>query len=154
MLKLLPDAALFDPPYLVVRPSSINGKGVFTTAACRAGQVIYIIAGEGIDGAECERRQDEENNCVIYYLDDDRYVDPAPTNKARFMNHSCTPNAIPEARDDSSLYVIALRDIEPGEEVCIDYDFDDIYDICRQTNPQCRHEACPLRARWNTDVDT
>jgi SET domain-containing protein len=151
MLKPLTDEALLDPPYLVVRPSAINGKGVFTTKPCRAGEVLFIIAGEVIDGAECERREDEEGNCVIYYHDDDRYIDPAPTNKAKFLNHSCAANAIPETRDDSSLYVIALRDIQPGEEVCIDYDFDDIYDICRQANPQCRHDGCPLRARWNTD---
>jgi SET domain-containing protein len=154
MLKPLTDAALLDPPYLVVRPSAINGNGVFTTKLCRAGEVLFIIAGEVIDGAECERREDEEGNRVIFYLDDDRYVDPGPTNNGQFLNHSCVANAIPETRDDCSLYVIALRDIQPGEEVTIDYDFDDIYDICRQVNPQCRHDACPLRPRWGTDAGT
>jgi SET domain-containing protein len=154
MLKLLTDAALFDPPYLVVAQSAINGKGIFATKACRAGEALCIVAGEVIDGAECQRREHEEGNYRIYYLDNDRFIDPAPTNKAKFLNHSCAPNAIPETRDDSSLYVVALCDIQPGDEVCIDYDYDEIYDICRQANPQCRQDDCPLRARWKPGAGT
>ena len=35
-----------------------------------------------------------------------------------FLNHCCSPNAF---LDTSTLDVLALRDIEPGEEICLNY---------------------------------
>ncbi len=39
------------------------------------------------------------------------------------MNHSCVPNALPRSSVhlDFHLSVVAVRSIEPEEEICIDY---------------------------------
>ena len=57
---------------------------------------------------------------------------------ARYINHSCDPNC--EASiDDERIFIHALRDIEPGEELCFDYGFDiDCYEehpcLCGKDN--------------------
>ena len=144
-----PEAEWFDPPWLEVRPSPIAGRGLFTTKACRAGERLLIIAGEVIDEDECDRREVEENNCVIYVLDDDHYIDPVGSLKCRSLNHSCQPNSEPFGRDSATLWLTALRDIAAGEELTIDYDYPEIYELCQAVNPRCLREQCPLRARYS-----
>jgi SET domain-containing protein len=41
-------------------------------------------------------------------------------NMARFINHSCAPNCEVDIRK-RRVFVFALRDIEPGEELSYDY---------------------------------
>src|SRR5436309_1592755 len=135
---------LFDPSCLELQPSPINGRGLFTARACRAEEVLLIITGDVIDAREAHRRQIDEGNQSIYCLTEDRFIDPPAGHKARYINHSCTPNAIPETRDECSLWVRALRPIAAGEEITIDYDFAEMYELCRQANPLCRHGDCPV----------
>ena len=60
-----------------------------------------------------------------YMVDDDTYdwprdwIDEKLHENCMFFNHSCDPNCGFQA-EDSSL-VVAIRDIEPGEELCYDY---------------------------------
>ena len=42
-------------------------------------------------------------------------------NGTHYINHSCSPNAFMKILYDHILF-IALRDIEPGEEITIDYE--------------------------------
>jgi SET domain-containing protein len=39
---------------------------------------------------------------------------------ARYINHSCRPNAKPVGRN-GGIVIVALRRIEPGEEITYDY---------------------------------
>jgi SET domain-containing protein len=41
-------------------------------------------------------------------------------NEARWINHSCDPNCETEEEDDR-IFIDALRDIQPGEELFYDY---------------------------------
>jgi uncharacterized protein len=46
-----------------------------------------------------------------------------PWNPARFINHSCMPNC--EASiEDGRIWITALRDIEPGDELTFNYGYD------------------------------
>ena len=48
-------------------------------------------------------------------------IDGSPRyNIARYINHSCRPNAEPVARN-GGIVIIALDEIEPGEEITYDY---------------------------------
>ena len=139
----IPEDILFDPPCMVVRSSSINGQGLFVTKLYRKGEVLMVITGEVVDSKEARRRETEEGNCHIYLLDKNRFLDPAAGAMAKYLNHSCQPNAIPETRDECTLQLRALRDIAPEEEITIDYDFDEIYDLCRKDNAYCLQARCP-----------
>ncbi len=147
MLRRLPDCALYNPDYIVVLESPIQGKGIFTTKPCEAGEILMIIAGETINGEECLRREEEEANVYIFYNDEDTYIDTAMTEKIRYINHSCEPNAEVKDRDRESLYLVALRAIDAGEEITIDYDYEEIYDICFSKNPACKKDQCAARRR-------
>ncbi len=147
MFNRLPDSELYNPDYIVVLESPIQGKGIFTTKPCEAGEVLMIIAGETINADECLRREEQEGNVYIFYNDDNTYIDTAMTAKIRYINHSCKPNAEVKDRDHDSLYLVALRSIEAGEEITIDYDYEEIYDICFAQNPACQKDQCAARRR-------
>lgn len=45
-------------------------------------------------------------------------------NHMRWINHSITPNAQAVLFDDARIFIHALRDIQPQEEIFIDYGYD------------------------------
>lgn len=84
-----------------------------------------------------------------YMIDDDTYDWPANSltsqelkEQCMFFNHSCEPNCGFQALDAS--LVVAIRDIEPGEELTYDYQFMDtepsFYDgiNCKCGSSKCR----------------
>ena len=112
-----------------VKDSGIHGKGIFLTKDVTEGTPIMIIAGEVISGDECERREDEEDNVYIFW-NGDTYIDTAMTDKIKYINHNCDFNCDVLDRDESSLLLVAYRDISAGEELTIDYGYDEIYEYC------------------------
>lgn len=108
------------------------GRGVFATASIAAGRKIGDIAGRV--RAEGETSQDH------FELDDGLVLEPrAPF---RYLNHSCEPNALVVIWVETtppSLWVEALRDIERGEEITIDYAWSAADAIrCRCRSARCR----------------
>jgi len=107
-----------------------RGKGLFARQDISAGEYIMQYTGEILGQAEYERRfhwddmigrhhsyyMDLHNNCVI---DASRYG-----NDARFINHSCEPNAETQkwnVKGFECVGIFALRDIRYGEEITFDY---------------------------------
>jgi hypothetical protein len=91
-----------------VRESAIHGRGVFARRRLRRGQRIGRFEGEPT------RRN---GTYVLWLIDEDgRETGIRGRNALRFLNHGRPANA--EFRDDA-LY--ALRDIQPGAELLIDY---------------------------------
>jgi hypothetical protein len=89
------------------------GLGVFARHAIGAGELILPISGPIIDFAETKRRGPKE--CMAIQIGPNRYFDTRPP--AVFVNHSCDPNAgIKQDR-----FLVALRNIRAGEEICFDY---------------------------------
>ena len=138
------DEALLTPPYLVVRASPIAGQGLFTTQALRGGEVILVIVGEVIDECEAERREREEHNYYIYW-NDANYIDAAQTRHSCYVNHSCQANVMSLPRDEATRYLAAKCDIAPGEELTLDYEFAEIYDLCQRVNAQCAAIVCAAK---------
>jgi SET domain-containing protein len=106
---------------LTIRPSVIHGKGCFATKAFRGRHKIAEYAGEKISNAEAKRRAHRKTLriCEVnsrWSLDGSR-----GGNGTHYINHSCSPNAFMQVLYDHILF-IALRDIEPGEEITIDYE--------------------------------
>lgn len=120
--------------HIYVTRSKIHGSGIFTSVNLSKGTTILQITGEVITGNECERREEEENNVYIFWNGDDCYIDTASTDKIKYINHRCEFNCDVTEGDDGNLYLIAARDILPGEELTIDYGYDEIYDYCTCNN--------------------
>jgi SET domain-containing protein len=122
-----------------VRDSLIAGRGLFARAPIRAGERVLEYLGERITKEESLRRC-EAGNPFIFSLDEHFDLDGAVEwNPARFANHSCTPNCETED-DEGRIWVVALRDIAPGEELTYNYNFD--LAEFREHRCACRAENC------------
>lgn len=114
---------------VIVRSSNIEGSGIFTKADIPGNELVMIIQGEVITGKECERREEEDDNVYIFW-NGRYYIDTNNTAKIKYINHSCDPNCDVLDRDKESLNLVSCREIKAGEEITMDYGYDEIYDIC------------------------
>ncbi len=113
-----------------VKESGIHGNGLFTSVDIPEGNTIMIIGGEVISAEECVRRENEEDNVYIFWVNDNCYIDTLMTKKIKYINHHCDFNCDIIDKDAASLYLVAYRDIKKGEELTIDYGYDEIYEYC------------------------
>lgn len=108
-------------PGLSIQKSAIEGHGCFSEVNFKRGRKIAEYSGEKITTAEAKRRAGRRKLriCAInqrWSLDGSR-----GGNGTHYINHSCRPNAYMKILYGHILF-IALRDIQPGEEITIDYE--------------------------------
>lgn len=115
-----------------VKESDIHGKGIFALADIPEGTPVLVIEGEVISEAECIRREEEENNVYIFW-NGDNYIDTANTYVIKYINHNCDCNCDVLENDAETLLLSAARDIKTGEELTIDYGYEEIYQTCNCT---------------------
>ena len=119
--------------YCEVRESAIHGTGVYAAKEVASGQRVIEYLGEKIDKKESERRAakqmkraERSGDAAVYIFTLSKKWDidgSMPWNTARLLNQSCAPNC--EAWiEGKRIYLYAMRDIEPGEELTFDYGFD------------------------------
>jgi len=121
------------------RDSGIHGMGGFARTRIGQGTEMIEYVGERISKEESLRRC-EENNPFIFGLTETEDLDGnVPWNPARFLNHSCHPNC--EAlEDEGHIWIVAARDIEPGEELTFNYGYS--LDDYREHPCRCGAEQC------------
>lgn len=122
-----------------VRRSPIDGRGCFATARFPKGRKIAELTGERVSRVAAARRMRNRRRLHICAIDSYWGVDASRGgNGTQFVNHSCTPNSFIRIVHGHIIF-FALRDIEPGEEITLDYvesyHADDYR--CR-----CKSEAC------------
>jgi SET domain-containing protein len=122
-----------------IAPSPIHGQGGFATRFIIKGERVIEYAGERIDKVESLRRCQNQNS-FIFGLDEEFDLDGnVDWNPARFFNHSCAPNS-EAVSEDGRVWIVALRDIRPGEEITFNYGYDLIdYEehLCRCGASRC-----------------
>jgi SET domain-containing protein len=124
-----------------VKPSGIEGLGVFATRSYAAGErirrvnVVREITPEAPIREDLGERTDHCNypdGRVVLYGSPDCY-----------LNHSCDPNTY-EAFEEGVAYLVARREIASGAEITCDYNIN-IADgsswPCRCGVPRCRGEV-------------
>ena len=142
-----------DPPSVAieVRASRLHGQGVFATAPIVKGTRVIEYLGERISHAEADSRYDakdpNDNHTFLFIVDARTVIDAGVDgNEARFVNHACEPNC-ESVIEKRRVFIEAIRDIEPGEELTYDYQIqrerDDPPDVdvifaCRCGTPGCR----------------
>jgi uncharacterized protein len=123
---------------LVVRPSPIHSAGVFTTTRIRKGMRVVEYNGPRITPEEADRLYEDAPRTYLYGLEDGKSVIDGEGLGA-YLNHSCDPNCeIDEVKN--RVWLFALRDISPGEELVWDYNLydDDDPAPCHCGSPKCR----------------
>lgn len=107
-------------PLTEVRPSGVHGRGVYATGFIPEGTRIIEYTGQRVSW---EDAPDNENTSHTFNfgLENGEVINPRiGGNEARWINHCCDPNC--EAiEEDGRIFIHALRDIEPGEELFYDY---------------------------------
>lgn len=108
---------------VLFKRSSIHGLGGFAKVKIASGTAVLEYVGERITKAESLRRC-EQDNVFIFALNEFEDIDgDVPWNPARWLNHSCSPNAEAQVIE-GRIWLIALRDIAPSEEITFNYGFD------------------------------
>jgi len=109
-------------PGLTIRESPINGKGCFAAKLFPRGRKIAEYTGERIDDWEARRRARGRPILRICDIDGRFSLDGSRGgNGTHYINHCCEPNAYMKNLYGHVLF-FALRDINPGEEITVDYE--------------------------------
>jgi SET domain-containing protein len=107
---------------LEVRPSGVHGHGVFAIAPIRKGKKIIEYTGRRIPWASVPDEADDQRTYYFGLDNGKEVIDPAVDgNDARWINHSCDPNCEAIEEWDDRVFIYALRNIKPGEELFYDY---------------------------------
>ncbi len=136
----------------VVRNSKIHGRGVFASKDIKRGEKIIEYVGKKITKKESEKIAKEtlerslSNSGLgaVYIFNLDRKYDldgNVPNNPAKYINHSCNPNAESEQDSKDRIWISALRDIKKGEELTYNYGygFEEYEDHpCKCGSPNCQ----------------
>jgi SET domain-containing protein len=122
---------------------SITGLGLFATKLIKRAAYIATYRGRRVSTAEAAWRE-QRGAKYMFELNSRWVIDGSPRwNVARYINHSCKPNAMPVIRKGRILFV-ALRAIVPGEEIT--YDYGPEYFDYFISNGGCRCTKCLTKA--------
>ena len=125
-------------PKAQARPAGDKGWGSFANQAIAKGETVAAFGGWVVALSDLERMSLDRQHRSIQ-IDDDLYLvsDETPE-PGDMLNHSCEPNCGLQG----SQLLVAMRDIEPGEELSFDYamcdasDYDEFRCLCGVTT--CR----------------
>lgn len=125
---------------LEVRKSSIYGKGCFALVSFPSRKKIASFAGELLRGKRLiERRLEAQRAPKIISLTDNLAIDGAVGgNETAYINHSCAPNAYMRCGPGNQVIFFALREIQAGEEITMNYRDPEHPEVCRCGAPNCR----------------
>ncbi len=117
-----------------VRKTKKYGKAVFASQTIKKGEVIAVFDGDRFDNDFEPWTEDLYNHAIQYGKTDWR----DSKGLARWINHSCEPNC----GIKKYFKVVAMREIEKGEEITWDYEMTEKNKHwkmkCRCGSRQCR----------------
>jgi SET domain-containing protein len=110
---------------IVVRNSSIHGRGVFALRRIPKGTRIIEYKGKLITDKEADQRysrvHEHSPHTMLFSLEGGWVIDATRRgNSARWINHSCAPNCDIE-EEGRRIFIESRRDIQPGDELTYDY---------------------------------
>ena len=122
-----------------IRSGSIDNIGMFAKEKILAGEIVYIKGGHILTKENLYYSKIINSYLPIsdnYYLG--ALTDEEEDSIKLYNNHSCDPNC----GLHGEITFVAIRDIEPNEELTVDYAFIDNEDYtfeCHCGSPKCRH---------------
>ena len=123
-----------DNPKVIVVKTKKYGKGVFADKLIKKGEIVATFDGKIYDDDFDDWTPDLLNHTIQFAKA--KWRDSKGV--ARYLNHSCDPNC-----GIKKLFkVVAMRDIQPGEEITWDYEMTEKSDWwklkCKCGTPICR----------------
>jgi uncharacterized protein len=129
----------FLSPKLELRPCPAKGGwGVFAAETIKKDELLTVWGGRIMTEEESERLPSEIQRHGLQ-VEERIYLIPLTEGEdADYFNHSCNPNA----GLNGQICLVAMREINIGEEVCFDYAMSDSSDYdefeCRCGSANCR----------------
>lgn len=135
----MPDLS-YRSPKTIVKESPTHGRGLFSSAVIAKGEIVAIKGGYIVDAATWHSLEGQLGSAEIPVADG-FFIAPSAQGEREgsmlFTNHSCDPNICIEGQ----IVFVALRQIEPGEELTHDWATtdDDSYEMtCNCGASTCR----------------
>jgi SET domain-containing protein len=124
---------------LIIRSSAIHAAGCYTTQPIQKRARIAEYTGPRISKERADEKYQDSPTTYLFGLGNgDVVIDGFGL--AMFINHSCDPNC--ETKEiKGRVWIQALRDITPGEELTYDYnlyDGDEDEALCNCGSTACR----------------
>lgn len=117
---------------------SATGLGLVTLQPIAAGRRIIEFVGPLITGEEAEIKGGK----YLFEINEHWYIDgSARTNLARYLNHSCRPNAVAYI-SGKRIWLWSKRAIRAGEEITFNYGSAFVKEYLPSQGLQCRCEKC------------
>jgi SET domain-containing protein len=104
---------------LIIRSSAIHAAGCYTTTAIRKGDRVAEYTGRRLSKAEADARYEDSPITYLFGLGDGAIVIDGHCT-AMFINHSCNANCETSEVDDR-IWITAIKNISPGDEITYDY---------------------------------
>lgn len=115
-----------------------GGYGVYARETIYKDEIIATWGGKIVNLQDIKDAPPNDKRQLIQIDDDLLMLSPVDNEPSDYFNHSCTPNAGIRGQ----ITLVAMRDIQPGEELCFDYAMCDSapYDEfpCACGAPDCR----------------
>ncbi len=131
------------------RQSSIHGYGVFAKENIQKGEPINVFGGIAVPKTEIEEYRKIIGHAGIQ-VSDDFFIVPSSNEEIveqGIFNHSCEPNV----GFNSSVTMVAMREIKAGEELIMNYAFMESFFESFDCN--CRSSECRKVIDSNTWKD-
>jgi hypothetical protein len=96
---------------------SKGGCAIFAVESLRKGELILLWGGQVVTRSEIDPEMPNLTQRVLQIDDGLFLMTPELLEPADCLNHSCNPNA----GFSGQIGLVAMRDIQAGEEVCVDY---------------------------------
>ena len=115
---------------------SLTGLGLFATRPIKKKSRIVEYRGPILDH-DTALKVEARGNRYLFEVSQQRTIDGTPRrNIARYANHSCNPNSEPVIWR-GRVFIKALRNIKPGEEIVYDYGTDYLKNVIGRSNCKC-----------------
>ena len=124
---------------LIIRSSAIHAAGCYTTTPIAKGRRVAEYTGHRLSKDQADTAYEDSPITYLFGLGDGEIVIDGHA-MAMFINHSCDPNCETE-EEDGHVWIKAIRNITPAEEITYDYclyDGGDDEAICNCGTGKCR----------------
>ena len=126
-------------PKTAIRPSPIEGRGLFARRGIRKGEIVAIKGGHILDRRALARVKGKIAESYIQ-IADGFFIGAATAAEVKrnklFINHSCAPNV----GILGQIIFVAMRDVRAGEELTYDWAMEE--NIPAQTECRCGAATC------------
>jgi SET domain-containing protein len=130
---------------------SRTGLGLFAMKPFRKREYIVTYRGPLVPNAEAERME-ARGSRYLFEINSRWTIDGSSRwNRARYVNHSCRPNAEAIERRGPVIVYVARRRIKSGEEITVDYGrdyFDSFIGKSRCQCDKCRERRAERQALY------